>query len=64
MIRDENRLSTGEENTVAQDTQLPNRRRLVASHHHRRSLTVWLVPLAIIIAIMVFLPRLTALWDK
>jgi hypothetical protein len=54
----------GEETTVAEDTQMPNRPRLVSSHHHRRSLTMWLVPLAIIIAIMVFLPRLTALWDK
>ncbi len=42
-----------------------NRRRPLITHHHRkRSLLTWLVPLAIIIAIMVLLPRLVNLLES
>ena len=44
------------------DETRPKRHRPLITHHHRkRSLLTWLVPLAIIIAIMVFLPKLVAL---
>ncbi len=40
----------------------PQRPRPLITHHHRkRSVLTWLVPLAIIIAIMIFLPKLVAL---
>lgn len=40
----------------------PKRHRPLITHNHRkRSLLTWLVPLAIIIAIMVFLPKLVVL---
>jgi len=42
----------------------PEKRKPLVSHHHRkRSVTQWLVPLVLIIAIMIFLPKVLALFE-
>ena len=39
-------------------------RRLIGHGHRKRSLWVWIVPLAIILAVIIFLPKLVALLEK
>jgi hypothetical protein len=46
---------------LTEETRPRNRRPLISHQHRKRSLTMWLLPLAVIVAIMVFLPRLVAL---
>jgi hypothetical protein len=36
----------------------PTRRRMISHGHRKRSLIPWLIPLAIIIIVMIVLPRL------
>lgn len=40
-----------------------SRRPLVVNHHRKRSLGNWLLPLAVILVLIVFLPKLAALLD-
>ncbi len=40
------------------------RRKLFETQHRRRSVSHWLVPLVIIIAVIVFLPRVMELLEK
>ena len=47
----------------SKDQEKPKRRPLIVNHHQKRSLNNWVVPLIIILAIMVFLPRLIAMLD-
>lgn len=39
------------------DKKNTKRRPLIVNNHKKRSLNTWLVPLLVIVAIMVFLPR-------
>ncbi len=42
----------------------PKKRKPMVTHHHRkRSVAQWLVPLVLIIAIMIFLPKVLALLE-
>jgi len=43
------------------DKQDDARRRLISHHHEKRPLRTWIVPLLIILAIILFLPRLVGL---
>jgi hypothetical protein len=49
---------------LTDETRPRNRRPLISHQHRKRSLTTWLLPLAVIVAIMVFLPRLVALLEQ
>ncbi len=40
------------------------RRQLIDHHHKKRPLRTWVLPLLVIVAIIVFLPRLVALLEK
>jgi len=44
-------------------TEAP-RRRLFGHDHEKRSVRTWVIPLLVIVAIIVFLPRLVALLEK
>ena len=46
------------------DEQERPRRRLFDHNHEKRSLTVWVVPLLIIVAVIIFLPKIVALLEK
>ena len=46
---------------MTEETRPRNRRPLISHQYRKRSLTMWLLPLAVIVAIMIFLPRLVAL---
>ncbi len=39
------------------------RRPLIVSSHKKQSLSTWLVPLAVILAVIIFLPRVIELLD-
>lgn len=39
----------------------PKRRRIFTRTHHKRSLSRWIIPLAIILLVIIFLPRLMEL---
>ncbi len=49
---------------MTEDTPPENRRPLITHNYRKRSLTTWLVPLAVIIAIMIFLPKLIDMLEK
>jgi len=40
----------------------PRRRPLIVNPHRKRSVRVWVLPLALIVAVIVFLPRLIERW--
>lgn len=40
------------------------RRRLFGHDHQKRSVFPWVIPLLIILAVIIFLPRLVSLFDK
>jgi len=49
---------------VTDETSRKNRRPLISHNHQKRSLTPWILPLAAIIAVMVFLPTLVSLLER
>ena len=52
------------EEMIMTDESRPDKRKPLVTHHHRkRSVTQWLVLLALIIAIMIFLPKILALLE-
>lgn len=54
-------MDTPEKEAVGQEA--PQRRPLVFNTNKKRSVTAWLVPLVVILAIMFFLPRVMELLD-
>ncbi|MEN8005926.1 MAG: hypothetical protein ABFS42_02885 [Candidatus Krumholzibacteriota bacterium] len=46
------------------DKQEEPRRRLIEHHHKKRPLRTWVIPLLIILAIILFLPKLVGLLEK
>jgi hypothetical protein len=46
------------------DQQEKTQRRLIRHDHKKRPLRAWIVPLAIILVIIIFLPKLVALIEK
>lgn len=49
---------------MTDETSRENRRPLISHNHQKRSLIPWILPLAAIIAVMVFLPKLVSLLEK
>jgi hypothetical protein len=47
----------------SRDEETTKRRPFVVNHHQKRSVYTWLVPLVIILAIIIFLPRVMDLLD-
>ncbi len=45
------------------DKETTERRPLIVHNHQKRSVTTWLVPLVIILAVMIFLPKVIELLD-
>ncbi len=45
------------------DKETTGRRPLIVNNHKKQSVTTWLVPLAVILAIMIFLPKVMDLLD-
>lgn len=48
------------------DSQTPEKepRRLIRHDHRKRPLRAWIVPLIVILAIIIFLPKIVALLEK
>lgn len=49
---------------MTEPVESTERRPLIGHPHRKRSLTTWVVPLVIIVAIMVLLPRIVALFER
>ena len=47
-----------------EDEKKPERGRLFRNDHQKRSVRAWILPLAIIVAVIIFLPKLVALLEK
>jgi len=47
----------------SKDKEPTIRRPLIVNNHKKQSLSTWLVPLAVILAIIIFLPRVIDLLD-
>ena len=48
---------------MSEDSRPKKRKPLVTHHHRKRSVTQWLVPLVLIIAVMIFLPKILAMLE-
>lgn len=49
---------------VTEESRPRNRRPLISHQFRKRSLTMWLMPLGVILAIIIFLPKLVELLEK
>jgi hypothetical protein len=47
----------------AKEKESPGRRPLIVNNHKKQSVTTWLVPLVVILAIIVFLPKVIEIFD-
>ncbi len=49
---------------MTEETRPRNRRPLITHQYRKRSLTTWVMPLGVILAIIIFLPKLVGLLER